>query len=978
MIDYANNVATTLYTAVQVSDTTIAVNTIDNFPILVTDHHFLVTISNINAFEIIKVTAITDNTTYLTLTVVRAQENTTATAFDVGDKVEMLITAGHFNDLRDNSLRYDGITTAQLLPNLNADMLDGYHAESFYDKNKSITIKENNYIDFGGQVNKESIKLNAQFADLDTNYNDVVFLLTGQDKDGLGTTFYDLSVKNNKILSNGATYSYTEQKWDTKCIYIQGSNFLYLENNTNFDLGTDSFTFETWIKIPTDATFTDNVCPIITAGTQNTDSTHGGWAINLLNSDYSKLRFVKFLTNGTTVYNDWTFTALTTNTWHHIVLIRLKDIGARLFINGTLIGTTITTFNGITLPVPNTQRIYIGAGTTDAMTNGYPGNCYLQDFRLTKNNARYWLTVNVPTSSLPTTGLTNEIYDPYFLNTTLLCHFNGIHTTTTFSDSSLMNNVLAAAGHAQISTTQSKFGGSSAYFDGSGDYISINNNAGFDFSNGYFTIECWFYATANVTTTQHLLGKWYSTGTCSWSLAVSTTNAIGFAYSANGNWDVDKYFGTGNSAFTINAWHHAAVVRDSVGFKLYLDGVLVANKSDTTTTIINTTNAMTIGGNLANQFFLGYIDEVRITKVLRYDYAPFSPPTMAFSDLKNLQCDPYLSNVGALLHFNAIKDATNFIDSGPLSHTITTVGDTKHNIYNKKFGTSSAYFDGTGDLLTINYNSIFELGADNFTIECWCYPTAFDSNDGGFITFKDSSIWTIKGTSTGVVTFSFSNAADSSTYSFSTDTGYLTLNNWHHVAVTRNGSLFTIWVDGVAATTSTTAITVKSATSGTLKLGGTTADQSTFRYQTMYMDEFRFTKYVARYVSRFIPATSQFPDRNLIISIGNQDNTLYQRSSKHFAWYTGGIHSDIDLDPGAGGTTTMVLNDAGHLLVGKTNDNNTGALCQLNGFLTQKLTTGVTPANVGEFLITAVSNTSISLKYKGTDGVVRSASITLS
>lgn len=49
--------------------------------------------------------------------------------------------------------------------------------------------------------------------------------------------------------------------------------------------------------------------------------------------------------------------------------------------------------------------------------------------------------------------------------------------------------------------------------------------------------------------------------------------------------------------------------------------------------------------------------------------------------------------------------------------------------------------------------------------------------------------------------------------------------------------------------------------------------------------------------------------------IGVQGGTQYFRSDFHFAWYRGGVHSDAQLDPGAGGTRLMYLNSSGQLTV---------------------------------------------------------------
>src|SRR3972149_9214360 len=70
---------------------------------------------------------------------------------------------------------------------------------------------------------------------------------------------------------------------------------------------------------------------------------------------------------------------------------------------------------------------------------------------------------------------------PYTIDsyTKLLLHMDGANGSTTFTDE--MGQAVTANGNAQISTAQSKFGGASGLFDGTGDYLSVPASADWDF-----------------------------------------------------------------------------------------------------------------------------------------------------------------------------------------------------------------------------------------------------------------------------------------------------------------------------------------------------------------------------------------------------------------------------------------------------------------------------------------------------------------
>jgi hypothetical protein len=107
---------------------------------------------------------------------------------------------------------------------------------------------------------------------------------------------------------------------------------------------------------------------------------------------------------------------------------------------------------------------------------------------------KWGLTANLPGGHpYKTVGPTPPAppLDPNFANVSLLLYGNGINGSTSIIDSSPSPKTVTAFGNAQISTAQSKFGGSSIAFDGTGDYLTVPDNDNFALGNGNFTIECW-------------------------------------------------------------------------------------------------------------------------------------------------------------------------------------------------------------------------------------------------------------------------------------------------------------------------------------------------------------------------------------------------------------------------------------------------------------------------------------------------------
>ena len=100
-------------------------------------------------------------------------------------------------------------------------------------------------------------------------------------------------------------------------------------------------------------------------------------------------------------------------------------------------------------------------------------------------------------NKIKATGTTTG--DVYFPQTELLLPFDGSNGVQVTSDLSDNNHSVTFVGDAQISTAQSKFGGSSYYGDGTGDHLTIPSSSAFAFAAGDFTIELWVRRTGSIT-----------------------------------------------------------------------------------------------------------------------------------------------------------------------------------------------------------------------------------------------------------------------------------------------------------------------------------------------------------------------------------------------------------------------------------------------------------------------------------------------
>lgn len=195
----------------------------------------------------------------------------------------------------------------------------------------------------------------------------------------------------------------------------------------------------------------------------------------------------------------------------------------------------------------------------------------------------------------------------YVGNTALLLHGDGADGSTVFTDDT--GKTVTPVGNARISTAQSKFGGSSMYFDGSGDYLTVPGYTLLSETN--MCVEAWVRPVLS--------------GRLMPIIGVSNSSVTLLAINDTGKLLVN-IGGTFTSVASLqnDEWQHVALVKRHTSFVFYIDGV--ASGGFTTTAVYGNAGILVGFAGNATYSYAGYIDDLRITTGYPTYTTDFTPP----------------------------------------------------------------------------------------------------------------------------------------------------------------------------------------------------------------------------------------------------------------------------------------------------------------------------------------------------------------
>lgn len=405
-----------------------------------------------------------------------------------------------------------------------------------------------------------------------------------------------------------------------------------------------------------------------------------------------------------------------------------------------------------------------------------------------------------------------ETNDPYYSQVSLLMHMDGSDGSTTLTD--VKGNTVTAAGGFALDTADKKFGTASGE-NVSGGRFSFPQSSAFDFGAGEFTIEFWLKATGTPAGSNRIFQSRDGDVVPGVYLSWKNSTELQFYASSNGT---SFTHGPIDFAFSTGVWRHIAIVRGSPGsdtITVYVDGTSVGRVGMGGASLYyNAAHSWVwMGQTTPSRSTLGWIDEIRITK----------------------GAARYINNHGTDPAFTFTSPTAAFVEQGG--------------------NDAPPYFT--------HPSTDFNLSSGDWTIETWVYPNRLQNQNVRLLQLADGDV--VSGISWSMGTdnktyASFSSVGTSFDLGSAVGTVALTPGAWHHIALTRQGSTITQWINGVASgTTSAGASSILHSGSTPWYWFGQSNAQNPRAFDGLF-DDVRVTVGTARYTATFTPPTAQFPD----------------------------------------------------------------------------------------------------------------------
>jgi hypothetical protein len=649
-----------------------------------------------------------------------------------------------------------------------------------------------------------------------------------------GITFVDTSLYNRAVTRNGAVTSTTQSKFGGSAGYFDGSSYVKVADDPVWNImGYSQFCMQMWVNFSALPSGTGSTSYVILASQYTVTADYPLWYFGYNN--YSSANKLFFKCGDAGAAHTYTVEAAglswSTGTWYHLAVVKNGSV-VYLYRDGSLVATGGT----FSFSMPDVVGEVYLCTAYDGVFNYYL-NGYMQDFVLVANSdcGISGSVYPVPTAPFPSyqqdlTALT-KLWIPGY----------GANGSTDIKDRSAYGKTITNT-NVTVSTTQSKFNGSSLYFDGTTATLAIPYSSDWVFSGDYF-ISMWYYPVSNPTVNRctimgflsALTGAWPTIG---WVITHETDGSMLFQASNDGGSGITLTTGV----LSLNTWNHLTVLRSGTTTSFYTNG----SRASTTTTAYTVKNLSTSPVTISTgyndvRYDNCYIGDVTIINGSALGISgttcpvpskPFNLRGLPQRSYTPVQYDGVADGIDKFTRL-VVHGDMDFTDSSFYNWTPSAAGGIAISNSYFKFGGASIISSGTTSILSYP-NATVNTGTD-FTISMWFRSTSsagtnyylFSKSEGdssrrtelyywGHTEPKKIGLYVHDGTAPDLD--SYLNSAES-----------FMDGNWHYAFLKKVGTLYIWGYDSRSTSGSFTGNA--NASTATFKIGGTEAGQ------TCYIDE---------------------------------------------------------------------------------------------------------------------------------------------
>jgi len=437
-----------------------------------------------------------------------------------------------------------------------------------------------------------------------------------------------------------------------------------------------------------------------------------------------------------------------------------------------------------------------------------------------------------------------------------------------------------------VSTTAPS--GNSVLFNGSNQYLTATKTGGWLNSANNFTLECWVYFTRNPSTYggyygSHIAGT--TAGSSGWEFGFSSdgvsTTSLGITFKNRGGVGVNRTFNT-------NTWYHVAIVRSGTTVSMYIDGTLGSYGTIESWPDNNTLHIGALNYNPYFYYFPGYISNFRIvdgTAVYTSNFTPSTTPLTAIANTSLLACQSATIIDNSSNNFAITNNNTATVSSTvvPFTTSLSLFKLKKNNANPTAPSGNSVLFNGSNQYLSLPNTSSLNLGSNNFTMEAWVYPASISGNKNIFYINGNAGSYSAICLYVQDSQFAFL-ASQTGGYPWTLQIGAvgptISSNTWYHVATTRSGNSFYVFVNGTLVSGAPYTL------SGALFNGTTNIigyQPTVPSYFNGYISNARIINGTALYTASFTAPTTPLTAIANTALLACQSETIIDNSTNNFA-----------------------------------------------------------------------------------------------